>query len=141
MGQFDEFFGPDASVPQGFDDRPGPEGVVLDDALVDPPAGAADFLDEDVRRTVIESAGHLVALGQHSQVALPVVLEDLVERSAPGRLQQHDGLAAYSFRSLDEHRQVRQGSRTRWCIRAVVCLTIFWFPAPSPRVMGLGTAH
>jgi hypothetical protein len=44
-----ELFGPDAGVPQSLDDGPGPEGVVLDEGLVDPPPCAADFLDEDVQ--------------------------------------------------------------------------------------------
>ncbi|MFE1929822.1 hypothetical protein ACFW95_05500 [Streptomyces sp. NPDC059474] len=108
MGQFGEFFGSDAGVPQGLDDGPGPEGVVLDDALVDAPPGAADFLDVDVRRTVVEAAAHLVDRGQHPQVVPSGMLEDLVERGAPGRVQQRGGFTAYSFRGLDEDRQVRQ---------------------------------
>ncbi|MFI9187711.1 hypothetical protein ACIG0A_00235 [Streptomyces californicus] len=41
------------------------DGLALDDALVDPPAGAAGFLDGDVRRAVVEAAAHSVDLGQH----------------------------------------------------------------------------
>lgn len=95
-----------SGVPQGFDDRPGPEGVVLHQALVDAAAGGADRADEDVRRAVVQPAGDLVDLEQFPRVARSAVLEDLVERGGASGIEESCGLTVDSFCCLDQPGEV-----------------------------------
>ncbi|MFD7380002.1 hypothetical protein [Streptomyces mirabilis] len=48
MGELGQFLSSNSGVPQRLDDHPGPEGVILHKALVDPARGAVDLLDEDL---------------------------------------------------------------------------------------------
>ncbi|MDQ1013178.1 hypothetical protein QFZ82_007663 [Streptomyces sp. V4I23] len=131
MGQLQQFLDADAGVPQGFDDGPSPEGVLVLAEQLD--AFAASFFgDEDCVRAVLAGAAGVPPVSGPA-VGSPGVLEGLADGRVAGASEQGGLVVAVLLCRVDQHGQVGQALADALvhlrCPRAVALGDAFEFAA------------